>query len=717
MRHSVIALLFILAGAAGLAALTTVEHLILGQVIHVQAFVAPLASGSLLGFLFFVWYRQNGLFKMRLIHLNFVLKTIRSVNRLLTQEKDRDRFIQGVCDNLVKHRGYYNAWIALKDMHGRWKSFFHAGIGQEFELILDHLQKGHLIPCCQKTLARSGIVVTDEPTTLCTHCPRANFYNNNSAISSRLEYNGQIYGVMTLCIAKEMVFDAEEQSLVEEIARDIAFGLYNIELQRDREQSEARFRELFNNMQSGVAIYQAADNGKDFVLKDINHAGEMIDDIRKENFIGKSMMDVFPATKESNLFNAFKMVWQTGEPESLPASLYKGARGGGWREHYLYKLPSGELVVVYSDVTEQKEAQKNLSASERRFRTLIENALAGISIVQHNEVVYQNKEQERLLGPLPRSSILGDYENIHPDDVAKVKSLTDEITTGKIKSLDVDFRYTNATDPTHPIWIHCRGHVIEYRQKESILLNLMDMTQIKRLESLLRMQDKMASLGRVTAGIAHEIRNPLSGINIYTNTLEKYINRGENEEKIKNVLEHMQSASRKIESIIRRVMDFAKPGALNIIWADINQPVEDAINLTAVTLRKNGVELEKALANNPPKCRLDPTQIEEVILNLLSNAADAMRNHTGDKRIRVTTAFDSQRVSVRVIDSGPGVKPEVQNKIFDPFFTTKSDSTGIGLSICHRIIVDHGGTIAVHKSQWGGAQFLITIPLAANATG
>jgi PAS domain S-box-containing protein len=710
-------MLFILAGAAVLAALTTVEHLILNQVIHAQAFVAPLASGSLLGFLFFVWYRQNGLFKMRLIHLNLVLKTIRSVNRLLTQEKDRDRFIQGVCDKLVEHRGYYNAWIALKDIQGRWKSFFHAGTGQEFEQLLGHLQKGHLIACCQKALSQPGIVATDEPTTLCTNCPRANFYKNNSAISSRLEYNGQIYGVMTLCIAKEMVFDAEEQSLVQEIARDIAFGLYNIKLQSDREQSEVRFRELFNNMQSGVAIYQAVHNGKDFVLKDMNHAGEMIDAIRKEDFIGKRIADILPPTKEAYLFNAFKKVWQTGEPESLPARPYKGARVDGWREHYLYKLPSGELVVVYSDVTEQREAQKALSASERRFRTLIESALAGISIVQENEVVYQNKEQERLLGPLPRSPILGDYKNIHPDDVAKVKSLTQEITAGKIKSLDVDFRYTNTSDPAHPIWIHCRGHVIEYRQKESIILNMMDMTQIKRLESLLRMQDKMASLGRVTAGIAHEIRNPLSGINIYTNTLEKYINRGENDEKIKNVLEHMQSASRKIESIIRRVMDFAKPGALNIIWADINQPVAEAINLTAVTLRKSGVELEKALAKNPPKCRLDPTQIEEVILNLLSNAADAMRNHTGDKRIRVTTAFDSQCVSVRVIDSGPGVNPEVQNKIFDPFFTTKADSTGIGLSICHRIIVDHGGTIAVDKSQWGGAQFLITIPVPVHAPG
>jgi signal transduction histidine kinase len=254
--------------------------------------------------------------------------------------------------------------------------------------------------------------------------------------------------------------------------------------------------------------------------------------------------------------------------------------------------------------------------------------------------------------------------------------------------------------------------VIEYRQKASILLNMMDMTQIKALENMLLVQDKMASLGRVAAGIAHEIRNPLSGINIYANTLQKFVPRSENDDKIEKVLEHMQSASRKIESVIRRVMDFSKPGEPKFIVADINPSVEEAIKLTAVTLRKSGIKLEKALAHNLRRCRLDPQQIEEVVLNLINNAADAMKKNSGEKIIRVTTGQNDNFITLQVLDSGPGIRPESKGRIFDPFFTTKSDSTGIGLSICHRIVSDHGGRIDFQSSKGGGTQFNIEIPIA-----
>jgi signal transduction histidine kinase len=371
-------------------------------------------------------------------------------------------------------------------------------------------------------------------------------------------------------------------------------------------------------------------------------------------------------------------------------------------------------------IIERKQAQSELRQSEARLRglfdTLVENSLTGISIVTDNQVVYQNKEQERLLGPLPRTLILGDYNNIHPDDVDKVRSRVEEISAGAIGSFDVDFRYAPRGDVRNVIWIHCRAHVIEYRQKASILLNMMDMTQIKALETMVRAQDKMASLGRVAAGIAHEIRNPLSGINIYANTLQKFVHKGENEDKIEQVLEHMQSASRKIESVIRRVMDFSKPGEPKFIRTDINPSVEEALKLTSVTLRKSGIKLEKALAENLPAGRLDPQQIEEVVLNLINNAADALRKCSGEKIIRVTSGRNDRSLTVGVIDSGPGISAESRDRVFDPFYTTKSDSTGIGLSICQRIISDHDGRIDVHTSRWGGAEFSISIPIADEPT-
>ena len=143
--------------------------------------------------------------------------------------------------------------------------------------------------------------------------------------------------------------------------------------------------------------------------------------------------------------------------------------------------------------------------------------------------------------------------------------------------------------------------MIEYHGNDAILFHAMDVTRTRELENLVRIQDKMASLGRVAAGIAHEIRNPLSGINIYLNTLEKIYNRDGSLDKVNTILEHLQSASYKIETVIKRVMDFAKPSEPKFVLIDINKSIDEAINLSAVTLRKSGVKIDKCLGQTLPR--------------------------------------------------------------------------------------------------------------------
>ncbi|MBW1817246.1 MAG: GHKL domain-containing protein [Deltaproteobacteria bacterium] len=266
-----------------------------------------------------------------------------------------------------------------------------------------------------------------------------------------------------------------------------------------------------------------------------------------------------------------------------------------------------------------------------------------------------------------------------------------------------------------PTWVYCRGCRIRYKGKDAILVNAMDITRFKELEHLLGIQDKMASLGHVAAGIAHEIRNPLSGINIYLNTLERIYDRADSLDMVGEILEKLQSASGRIESVIKRVMDFSKPSAPNLVWKDLNEPIEEAVSLSSVTLRKRGIQLESALAQDLPPCLVDRQLIEEAVLNLIINAAEAMKNASGDKKINITSSLENDSVIVMVSDSGPGVPMQFKEAIFDPFYTTKEDSTGIGLSIARRIITDHGGSLECTESQWGGAQFTVILPLNSGA--
>jgi PAS domain S-box-containing protein len=386
-------------------------------------------------------------------------------------------------------------------------------------------------------------------------------------------------------------------------------------------------------------------------------------------------------------------------------------------EHELVEEVAGDIAFGLHTIEVEEEHRKvdeALHKSEKRFRDLIENCLVGISILQGDQVIYQNPEQERLLGPLPRPPKLTEIENIHPDDAEKVKEFYQNMASGKVHTQETDFRFyplNELGDRLNMKWVSCRTSSIEYGGKEAILVNMMDVTRAKELENYLRIQDKMSSLGRVTAGIAHEIRNPLSGINIYLGALEKMYYREGNLEKVKQIFDQLKSASNKIESVIRRVMDFSKPSEPKLVLTDINKPIEEAINLSSVTLRKRGIKLEKALAEDMQPCRADPHLIEQVVLNLITNAAEAMDNVDGAKIIEVTSSMDKNRIIVRISDSGPGIPLYLQEKVFDPFYTTKDGSTGIGLSLCHRIITDHGGSFGVVSSKWGGAEFTVEIPI------
>jgi signal transduction histidine kinase len=172
----------------------------------------------------------------------------------------------------------------------------------------------------------------------------------------------------------------------------------------------------------------------------------------------------------------------------------------------------------------------------------------------------------------------------------------------------------------------------------------------------------------------------------------------------------MQSASNKIEGVIRRVMDFSKPSTPKLTMMDLNETIESAIELASTTLRKSGIEVEKSLDQNLAKCFVDGSLMEQVFLNIITNAMEAMKGVSGSKKLRITSSNRKDYALISISDSGSGIPSEIRDKIFDPFYTTKSDGSGIGLSLCHRIVTDHGGALEVSTSQWGGAEFRIEIP-------
>ncbi len=659
---------------------------------------------------------------------NLLLSVICSVNQLLIREKDRARLLQGVCNQLVENRGYHNAWIILLDEFEKPVVKAEAGLGPALLPLQKLLSRGRLPSCVRQALRQPGTAVIRDPFTECSRCPLRMEYPDRTGMTVRLGDAEKQFGTLTVSIPKDLIEDEQEHCLLEEIAEDIGFALKNIALEEEKKKADRNLQKTVEELTERTKELNCLYSISRLIERRRYSLEEILRDVVK----------LIPAAWKYPEVTCARILWDDKEfrTKNFAATdwrlasnlLVNGKSSGKVEVYYLDQRPESEegpflkeerdLINAITErlgkIIERRQTETSLQESEKRFRDLVENSLTGISIVQDNRVIYQNQEQKLLLGPLPRSSILGDFDNVHPDDVQKVKRLSHEISSGKIQKLDLDFRLfpvSKAGRKGTMKWVYCRAMQIDYRGKEAILVNMIDISKTKELEQLLIIQDKMASLGRVAAGIAHEIRNPLSGINIYLNTLGKIYQKEENRPKVDLILDHLKSASGKIESVIRRVMDFSKPGEPKFSLIDINHPVTEAINLTAVTLRKSGIKIESHLAADLPRCRADRNLIEEMVLNLINNAAEAMKMVESEKNIVITTAAGDGRILMKIEDSGPGVPEDIKDKIFDPFFTTKNDSTGIGLSLCHRIVSDHGGVLKVSESELGGASFRIEIPM------
>ena len=242
-----------------------------------------------------------------------------------------------------------------------------------------------------------------------------------------------------------------------------------------------------------------------------------------------------------------------------------------------------------------------------------------------------------------------------------------------------------------------------------------DVTEKVRTEAAMINAQKLESLGVLAGGIAHEIRNPLSSINISISSIERACGasgglESESKEKIDLILEQMKAAAAKMGSVVQRVMDYSKPVPPRKEISDLNEVADKAVRISLSTLRKRDIVVSTDLAPGLPACRTDTQMIEQVLVNLITNAWQAMEGREGLKQLEVASAVQDGRIVLRVSDSGPGVPPALRQKIFDPFFTTRKEGSGIGLSFSHRIVTDLGGVLRVGTSRWSGAEFRIELP-------
>jgi two-component system NtrC family sensor kinase len=244
--------------------------------------------------------------------------------------------------------------------------------------------------------------------------------------------------------------------------------------------------------------------------------------------------------------------------------------------------------------------------------------------------------------------------------------------------------------------------------------------ELKHAHEQVMQSEKMASIGKLAATVAHEINNPLSGILTYAKLLRKWLDRdgwdtGRRDE-VRGSLELIESESRRCGDIVRNLLTFSRSAPMNLQWVDLNQVIDRCVRLVQHQTELNNVQLQPQLAEDLPQVQCDPAQIEQLLLALMMNAIDALP-HGGNLWVRSRMLPEVSSVQLEVQDDGVGISEEILPNLFEPFFTTKEKGhgVGLGLAISKGIAERHRGRIDVESKPGQGTKFTVTLPVDAYA--
>jgi PAS domain S-box-containing protein len=378
---------------------------------------------------------------------------------------------------------------------------------------------------------------------------------------------------------------------------------------------------------------------------------------------------------------------------------------------------AGGKIVRYQgtldDITERREMEKALRRQEEFQRYLLESFPDLILVIDLNgRYSFVSSRIHDLRGCKPED-LLGKKVEEEQDYSPELFALYRDLTTGKkmFGSCDYNARHRDGS------WRTMRASASPLFDAENkvsgAIVSVRDITVEKKLEQQIIQSERLAAMGQMIGGFAHELNNPLTSIMGMSELLQE----GEAPEGVRRQMVVLQQQARRAAEIVQNLMYFSRPPAPGKSPIDLGDLVQRTLHLHAYSLRKSNITVD-FLKESVPAVSGDAHQLMQVFLNLILNSEQAMREVRDRGTLRIRIEKQEKSVSVIFQDDGPGISPDILPNIFDPFYTTKRPGrgTGLGLSISKAILREHNGNVEAASGQGGGAVFTVTLPLAVADT-
>ncbi len=369
------------------------------------------------------------------------------------------------------------------------------------------------------------------------------------------------------------------------------------------------------------------------------------------------------------------------------------------------------------DISDQKQLEKELDKSERKYHAIFNNIPNPVFVLDMDSlhVLDCNRSVGDVYGYAEEEIIGTPFSALFPvEDRGEMAR--------RLKSDTVLNRVKNVHKTGKTLIVNIRISPSEYSGRRVLLVTTSDITRRLEVEQQLIQASKLATLGEMATGIAHELNQPLSVIKTASSFYMNKIASGKaiDPDILTTLLTKVDTNVDRATRIITHMRQFARKSEMKMERVRVADVIRSAAEIFSQQLKVKGIELVTETDENVPKISADPGRLEQVFINLLVNARDAVEakwktasGFSEKERIVITTRVVDESVTVEILDTGIGVSPDIIEKVFDPFFTTKEvgKGTGLGLSISYGIVKECGGSITIHSSPEGGTRFVLSFPV------
>lgn len=363
-----------------------------------------------------------------------------------------------------------------------------------------------------------------------------------------------------------------------------------------------------------------------------------------------------------------------------------------------------------------KAASTIQNSLEDYYATVIDSVGDGVLVIGLDGIINLcNPAAEEITGFSRRQALGASFEKLFAHETTLLEMATKTIRTGLTIS-DHENVVLRGNGKLKPVGVTCYPLVLPSGENIGAIITLRDITYIRELEAAVRQADRLSTLGTLAAGLAHEVKNPLGGIKGAAQLLEQELEPDSDQREYTRI---MIRETERIDHIIRELLELASPRGLKLSPVNLHRSLGDILQLQKHAARQQDITIVTHFDPSIPAIMADQEMLTRLFLNLILNAMDAAgKSGTLTVTSRVLSDYcmsqnerRSRMVAVEVRDDGPGIPQEDLENIWTPFFSTKSGGTGLGLTICHKIVAEHRGMIKVESAPGQGTRFTVLLPL------